>query len=361
MGLSNSIKHKLFFLLIIMGAIPFIIVIILSTMNMISEWEISVERNGILRNRIISEHITELFEKNFYVLHALGINSLIANYLKDPQARNYNAVKFLLQDTNNIFRDRNAMAITKDNGRQLVRTDGSKLVDISKREHFQQSMRGRDFVSDVILSMSTGELIVVLTVPVHDEKNNIIGIAQRNFDLKAFQDFVETQDDEEISVIILDRQSRIIANSDDGTDLAESFLNDNSYEFISAHVTRGSGIIRANVDGIDSLVSYSQNDLTDWTIITVQPYQYILNQVYAEVVKYSLIGFLMLAIVSTVAYFTSVRATKPIIDIVRNANKIASGTANVELLKIDSRDELGAIVEAFNKMRKARDGAFDTV
>lgn len=355
MGLSNSIKHKLFFLLIVMGAVPFIVVIIISTMNMVSEWEISVEKNGILRNEIVSEHITELFEKNFYVLHATAVNGLVIDYLKNPQINDTQKVKFLLLDTNQIFRDKNMLGITSAEGVQLVRTDNARLVDISEREHFKQAMQGKDFVSDVILAMSTGELTVVLTLPVKDQKNNIVGILQRNFNLAEFQNFVETQDDEEISVIVLDRKGRIIANSDKGEDLAEDFLNDDSYKFISEYVTKGSGIIRANVDGIDSLVSYSQNTLTDWTIVTVQPYQYILNQVYSEVIRYSLIGLFMLSIVATVAYWTSIRATRPIIEITKTANKIASGAANFELLTINSKDEFGKMAEAFNKMRKARD------
>lgn len=356
MGLSNSIRHKLFLLLIVMGAIPFVIVIVMSTLNMVAEWENSVERNGILRNTIISEHVTELFEKNFYVLHALGINALIVDYLREPQEQNYQPVKFLLHDTNKIFRDRNLMAITKSDGMQLIRTDGSKLVNISQREHFQQAMAGKDFVSDVILSMSTEKMIVVLTSPVCDEKNNVVGIVQRNFDLSAFQDFVESQDDGDISVIILDRQGRIIANSDNRADLAEDFLSDDSYKFIFDQVGKNSdGIVHTVINDEDSLVSYSQNILTDWTIITVQPYKYILHQVYAEIIKYSLIGFFMLAIVAAVAYFTSVRATKPILDIVKTANKIASGATNIEAFEVKSTDEIGKMAEAFNKMRQARD------
>lgn len=356
MGLNNSIRNKLFLLLIVMGAIPFVIVIVMSTLNMVAEWENSVERNGILRNTIISEHATELFEKNFYVLHALGINSSVTDYLKDPQNKNYQPIKFLLHDTNKIFRDKNLMAITGADGMQLIRTDGSKLVNISQREHFQQAMKGKDFVSDVILSMSTGKMIVVLTSPVRDEKNNVVGIVQRNFNLAAFQDFVELQDDKDISVIIFDRQGRIIANSDNRTDLAKDFLNDKSYQSILDAVGKSpSGIVRTVVNNEDSLVSYSQNALTDWTIITVQPYKYILSQVYSEIIKYSLIGLFMLAIVAAVAYFTSIRATKPILDIVKTANKIASGATNIESFEVQSKDEIGKMAEAFNKMRQARD------
>lgn len=355
MGLGNSIKHKLFFLLVVMGAIPFIIVIIVSSFSMISEWEKSVERNGSLRNTIISEHVTELFERNFYVMHAAAKNSLVVDYLKNPQPAKQNEIFSFMDDVNEIFQDKSLMGLTGANGVQLIRTDGEKLVDISTRKHFQEAMLGNNFVSDVILSMSTGKLIVVLTVPVKDRENNIVGVLQRNFNLEAFQDFVETQDDEEVSVIILDRNGRIIANSDDGAELSENFSRENAYRFIANQIENDSGIIRTKIDGEDALVSYSQNSLTYWTVITVQPYQYILDQVYSEIVKYASIGLFMLLVVSGTAYFTSVRATRPIIEITKAANRIASGSLNIDAIQVQSKDELGEMATAFNKMRKARD------
>lgn len=355
MGLNNSIKHKLFFLLIVMGAIPFIIVIIMSSMNMISDWETSVEKNGILRNTVISEHVTELFEKNFYVLHAAALNFPIIDYVKNPQNQNQKDLIYLLADINEIFRDKSMMALTAADGEQLLRTDGSKLVNIKERRHFHEAMKGRDFVSDVILSMSTGKMIVVLTTPIKDGKNNIVGILQRNFNLTELQDFVEKLDDEETYVIILDREGRIIADSEEGGTIAESFLSNDSYKFISEHISDHSGVLRTKIKDEEVLVSYSKNFLTGWLIITAQPYKYILNQVYSEILKSAIIGLVMLLIVAAVAYWTSVRATRPIIEITKAANVMASGSLDVAAIKIDSHDELGKMAEAFNKVRSARD------
>ena len=85
MKLSNSVRYKLFLILAFMGAIPALIVIFMSSIHTIQEWEVSAQKNSDLRNRIISEHVTELFEKNFYVLHAVAVNSSVINYLKNPQ------------------------------------------------------------------------------------------------------------------------------------------------------------------------------------------------------------------------------------------------------------------------------------
>ncbi|MBR5914686.1 MAG: diguanylate cyclase [Selenomonadaceae bacterium] len=357
MGLSNSIRHKLFFLLIIMGAIPFTIVIIVSSFATVSEWEQSIEHNGRLRNVLISEHVTELFEKNFYVMQTAALNSDIINYVGNPQSvPNDKEILRLMKDINSIFHVQNVMGLTANNGMQLIRTDGEKLVDISKREHFIQAMRGNNFVSDVILSMSTGKMIVVLTVPIKNGDNEIVGLVQRNFHLSAFQDFIAMQDNAEISIIILDRNGNVIANSDNGDDLAKNFYENDTYKSVADKLYKWSGTVHEQVAGEDALVSYSKNNLTGWTIITVQPYKYILNQVYSEIIKYAFIGFFMLLLISGIAYFTSVRATRPIIEITKAASQIASGdVSNVEALNIHSDDEFGEMAQAFNKMRTARD------
>ena len=67
----------MFLLLIIMGAIPLFIVLTLGAVNLINELERATYRDGMLRNTFVSEHVTDMCEKNFYVLHALAMNYLI--------------------------------------------------------------------------------------------------------------------------------------------------------------------------------------------------------------------------------------------------------------------------------------------
>ena len=96
MNIHNSIKHKLFCILIVMGAIPFLIVIIAGANSMISELESNMQKSGMLRNAMISEHVSELLEKNFYVLHSLALNPTIIQYVTKP-SENYDFVAKILK------------------------------------------------------------------------------------------------------------------------------------------------------------------------------------------------------------------------------------------------------------------------
>ena len=355
MNITRGVRNKLFLVLLVMGALPFIIVAVVSALEMVAMLEQSAEWVGRLRNSIISEHVTELFEKNFYVLHELALNPLILQYLASPETSDYRATINLLHDTNTIFSDRNIAALTAADSNQLIRTDLSKLVSLTGRRHFYEAMRGRDFISDMIVSRSTGKSIVVVEVPVKDELNRPIGMLQRNLDMASLQKFISEQDTSEISVIIMDRQGKTIVHSDKSLNFDFERQIDGRYKYIADKMGNDTGIFRARVDGEDSLVSYSRNWITDWAIVTILPYHYITEKVNEKIIGEIIIGIFMLTCVVVTAHILAVLATKPIIEITNAADDIVRGSKNVEKLEIDSDDELGKMAAAFNKIRSSRD------
>ena len=59
----KSIRTRLFIFFIFMGGLPFISLIVVGALNMESELEEHSRQTSLLRNSIISEHVTELVEK----------------------------------------------------------------------------------------------------------------------------------------------------------------------------------------------------------------------------------------------------------------------------------------------------------
>ena len=286
MEVSKGIRAKLFFFFIVMGAIPFVILIVASALNTISELEEHVKQSSLLRNAIISEHITNLIDKNQAVLKSLSLSPNIIEYVQKPTPEREEYVSKILSDTDDIFSDTNLTVVTAADGWQLIRTDGATLVNLKKRQHFQEAMKGRSYVSDIISSMSTGKMIIVIAVPIFDSSGKPVGMVQRNFNLVALQDFVQTFDDEEVDVIVMDRTGRIIANSENGVaGIGSEYAIDNSYKFILDRIYNSSGVIRVDVDEVDSLATYSRNVNTGWMIVSIRPYHYIWDQVYDKAVK----------------------------------------------------------------------------
>lgn len=356
MGINNSIRKKLFMLLIVIGALPLIVVVLLNAFNMINELEDIAISDGEMRNAVVSEHVTELVDKNFYVLKTLALNPIVVDCVSDPTPDNIEAARKMLFDTNALFRDGNLLALTGADAQQLIRTDNSTLVNLSQRQHFTEAMLGRTFVSDAMISMSTGKVIVVLETPVRNAKHKPIGMVQRNLNLEALQAFVETQDDSQTSVVILDREGKTIAHSEGISNFIKNEqTGESKYKLVMDKKDHFVGAFRTNMNGEESLICYSRNPVTDWLIITVVPYHFILDQVYSKVVTMILVGMIMLIIVSFVAYMTSIRVTRPIVEIKNAADKIVKGTGDFEKIKVTSDDELGQMAEAFNKIRSDRD------
>lgn len=348
----------MFLLLIIMGSIPFFIVLTVGAVNFINELEEVTYRDGMQRNAFVSEHVTEMCEKNFYVLHALALNDMVKQYVVDQSSVPRIRITELLHQANNIFNDRNLMALTGADAMQIMRTDGEKLVNISDRKHFKEAMKGREFVSDLIVSMSTGQMIIVIEVPILDDKGKPIGMLQRNYNLTDLQMFINTLDNKKSSIIITDAGGRIIADSDKIFKYAAEYIDDDSYQMISDKIledARPEGIVRATMNGEEYLVSYSRNYITGWIIFVVEPYNYILEQVYIKIAQAILIGLFMLITVSIVAHKLAYKATKPIIEITQAADKIAHENKSVDKIEVDSNDELAQMAEAFNKIRSLRD------
>ena len=356
MNITKSVRDKLFVLLIVIGALPLILVLFVGALKMISELEGIAITNGTLRNAIISEHMTELIEKNFYVLRSMALNPVISDCLKEPTSERLSIATHVLDDTNSVFGDDNLMALTGADAKQLVRTDRSELVNVSKRRHFHEAMRGNDFVSDVIVSMSTGRLIVVIESPVMDRDNKKpIGMVQRNLNLDRLQRFIEMQDDKNISVIVLDREDKVIAYSDVIVNFAEERALDGKYRFITEQIGDNVGTLRTDFNGEDSLICYSRNKLTGWLIITVHPYHIIMDRVYGKIIESIALGAFMLLMVIGTAYILSTRVTRPILEIKDAADKIIKGNGKFEKIEVSSEDELGQMAEAFNKIQSDRD------
>ena len=355
MDFNKGIRARLFFFFIVMGAIPFLILVIVSAIDSVSELETSAKQNSLLRNTIISEHVSSLIEINQHVLHSLALSPLIIDYVQNPTEDKHEPVTKLLNDTNAIFNDSNLMALTGADGWQIFRTDGSKLVNLLERQHFQEAMKGRSYVSDIVSSMSTGKMMIAIEIPILNREGKPVGMVQRNFDLESLFEFVQTFDDEEISVVVMDRTGRVIVHSEKDSELGVEYSIDNNYKFILDRVYNSSGVIKLDFDGEESLVTYSRNVDTGWMIITVRPYHYIMDQVYDKAVKAIIFGMVMLFIGTLVAYLLTVRVTKPIIEITNAVDEIASGNTSIDKIEVNSDDELGQMAAAFNKIRSERD------
>lgn len=352
----KSIRTRLFIFFIFMGGLPFISLIVFGAVNMQSELEEHSRQTSLLRNSIISEHVTELVEKNMAVLHSLALTPEVINYVQSGDEAYRATVEKICQETNEIFKDENLLALTGRTAKQVYRTDGSTLVNLKDRAHFQEAMKGREYVTDILPSRSTGKMIIVMSVPILNSAGELVGMAQRNFDLVALQEFVSTLGDSETAIIVMDRTGRVIANSEELEGFGSEYATDNRYKSLLDIVYNSSGVLDWEIDGVECMATYSRNLQTGWMIVTIRPYHFIWNQIYERIFYSALLGLFLLLVISGLAWFFSSTLSAPIVQMTDAVGKIAAGEDIDEVqVEVSTNDELGQMAAAFNKIRTERE------
>ena len=195
----------------VIGAIPMIIAIVISSVNTISDTIEATKEDLKIKNDFIAQDVSLMIGNNFTALRLLAINPTVQEYLTaSPESRNPQ-MKTLIQNTNLLFKDDSNIILTGQDGQQIVRSDSAKLVNLQSRDYFQEAMRGNENVSDIIVSKTSGLSIVVIEVPVKDTAGNIIGMIQRNYNISVLDEVVHSQSDAETEFLsLIDKESLLL-------------------------------------------------------------------------------------------------------------------------------------------------------
>ena len=351
----RNLKNKLFMLFVLIGITPLIIILVLGGVSRVSEMERVAREEMWTKTAAVDNHITDLLNTNLYVLNTVAYMPTIQSYLETKSPEEKLVVGETLKNTNEIFRDKNLMALTDSTGVQLIRTDNRPVVDISRREHFQRAMSGENFVSNAMKSMATGDMIVVIASPVKNKANVTIGMVQRNFPLSTYRNFVDSLTDVNSSIILMDREGQVLAQSNKHLlgDSDDSFTIPT--QFVSKAMSGVFGVTRVEVNGVDSMVSYRRNAATGWPIVIVKPYSQLLARVNEELFKLAVFGLVCVTMISLAAYRFSGQTVKPLQEFLSVAKKAAKGESTDGGVVASTDDEVEEIAEAFNAIRSSRD------
>lgn len=350
---NKSIKKKLFITMSTLGIIPFVAAIIFIGWQNARHWEANAKADCWSRNLTINQHLDQVMEKNFYVLRTLSYAPVVKNYLMNPDEQSKARIMEALSHTNKIFHDENPLAITEPSGRQLLRTDGAPKVNISQRRHFQEAMRGNEFVSDAIISMSTGDVMSVMVVPVFDDNHKAIGLVQRNILLNSMQGFLQTQDSPDTDIIIVDREDNVVAHTADNvlTPYIKGMNVSEGHKQVLQALGNSDGAVSLQLRGKDCLVTQSRSKTTGWSIITLTPYTTIWTSVNTIIFRGIMLGLFIFFFIALTAYFLSDRITRPIREITEVVTNLARGRNDIGHLSVLTDDELSEMANSINEMR----------
>ena len=340
-----NIRKKLTLVLLLASSLPLIIFTIINlyfSQNTATE---NAMADNFKRVEIVQEKINSLINSNLYTLRIIARNPII---------RSYDATKSkpILIEALKVDPTIAPIEVINSDGDQIVRSDDSKLNNIKDRNFFQLAVEGQEeVVSEVLASKDDGHLVTVLATPVRDsDGGNIKGILQGSMELSLLNTFVEELSEYNITVYILDREGKILANPTQSLDKSEDRTDLNNFEFVKKGLEGKNGSEKVIKDGQNMLVSYIKNEKTGWVICAEVPISIAVQKSVRTSINTALIGFAILLTTCGLTFVIAGYATKPIHVLLSTANRISKGDLTISNINIKSKDEIGNLGKAFEGM-----------
>lgn len=346
----KSIKSKLVFLLMIIGMLPLLIAMAYTLFNTVNSAFEFAEHELNVKTELIEKEISALMGSNFTALRLMAVNPAVQEYLAAaPENRNPN-MKQLVQNANALFQDGSNIILTGNDGQQLVRSDDSKLVNLQARDYFQEAMKGNEYVSEVVVSKTTGLAIVVIEVPVKNSDGKIIGMIQRNYNVSAITELLKDDADEITQLAIFESNGKMVSHSSIAIEKEEDRIDMSKYDFISKAHLGGQEDFEVVLDGEKMLISCEKEPQTGWIIAACRPYSAVEAHAIQEALVLGVAGVIILVLIIAVAVFISNKAVAPILVINKVADEISKGNLSLKNVPVESEDELGDVARAFATM-----------
>ena len=348
----NSIKGKLIAIMALLVLVPVIVLTIISMVESIDQGKAAADEVNRVQASLVSEELEKIYARNIEALRSFAASPTVIAYLENGEPDETAEAEILKQllavDSN--MNDGNATALTDATGEQRVRTVG-KLVNVAERDYFKAPMSGAPYyVSDLIISKSTGTAITTISVPVYgSDGSTILGIVQRNYDCGVLHDLLASdvlQDRQEI--LIVDRTGTIVAHSAREVNVEDPEKQDQNPFYTDSRGDKVSGDYVAPWAGDTWIISWEKLPTSEWIVASCRVQEVALASVYRVAVMQAVLGVVFIIVGILVAYLFSRSITKPLISVDKSLSALADGSFEKINGYENRTDELGEIIHNTN-------------
>lgn len=349
---TNSVRFKLVLVMTLIVVIPVIALTLLSTVNTINQGSFSANEVNTAQASIVQARLNIIFNKNIEALRSFASTPTVRKYLQgDHTNENLRSPVYTqMLDIDRYMDDGNSTALSGEDGQQLVRTIG-KLVNVAERDYFQIPMSGVEYyISDLIISKSTGTAIATISVPVwNDNRSAVIGIVQRNLDCGVLHNMVAeevTQDRQEI--VVVDRTGTVVAHSLREINVEDPEKQDQNPFYTDSRGDKTSGNYIAPFMGDTWMISWSKIEICGWIVASCRIKEVALQTVYVTAAVQSVLGIIFIIAAIVIASIFARAITKPLKDVNNTMNALSEG--RFFRIKDDGKrnDEFGEIIRSTN-------------
>lgn len=370
MKIPKMIKRNLFSKIILMSIMFIIVPITIVSVIGINEFSRSVESSTITEMQSSAKNKLDLLQslidgvkreayahahysaaQNLLIeLSGTGeTNDIIAN---EKLVGEY--LKEILSGSNGLYEN---LFFTDSKGIVVADATGgsAKGVDIGTREYFTQaSTTGEIAVSDVVISKSSGNPSMVVTVPLFND-SKFIGVCGIPIDFNKLTELmIKRTDGVNFNYIIFNSQGDVISHENREL-VFKSNLTKESPSQLKVFEKMSTGIDSFEFyefKGVKKVMAFTTYKEQNWYICTANTVSDYMKPVtnFRSTVLVNV--FLCIIAASIIAFFFSRSISKPIMRLTKDAEAIASGDLSRSVVISKSDDEIGKLSRNFSVMHQ---------
>lgn len=260
----------------------------------------------------------------------------------------------LLQDANRILRTSLLKArgvqgyqVIDDKGIIIAASADEALKgDRSDREYFKKAMEGKPFISDAIVSKSTGSLVIPFTEPIKSEDGKVLGVFSATVDASFFVHQLDREKSKG-AITVLSRSGIILYSSTDPKSVGKPLNAKGTDGFLKEKATGKP--IQGSLDIGDSYLSFTKIPEADFAVSIMHSYQEIKEPIHKMLIQLLLICVVALLISVGIGFVISRSITNPILKLTKLFKQLEDGDLTVTA---DGKynGELAQLADSFNAM-----------
>ena len=215
------------------------------------------------------------------------------------------------------------------------------------RSYFKAVLAGQRLgIGDAVLGRSIGQWVVTIARPVTDESGRLKAVLAIGTRLEHFQDALRVRQLPAGSILrIVSKNGVVIAQSDDPNWIGRDLSN------YAVPPPKGEGVDDAAVwpDRVQRITGSATAQLAPWVVSVGLPKEIAYAALTSRLAWGALFSAIALLIALIVAATLSARIVRPLEQLEEDASILAGGKLS-HRTRIESRDEIGMLAAAFNKM-----------
>lgn len=226
---------------------------------------------------------------------------------------------------------------------------------VKDRPYFQEALTGKTAVSDVVVSRSDGQLIIVIASPLKKD-NKVTGVVYATIPITKLQELVTaTKVGESGQNYLVDKNGTIIAHPNKELVMKFNILTDKavdgSLKDLGSKMAKGEAGLGAykflNKEIIGAYVPVAG---TNWMLVANIEQQEVDQQLHSLLIIFAILTVVILLISLGIVYVLTTKIISPIGVLKVASEQIALGDLRVKTLNINSKDEFGQLALSFEKM-----------